>query len=521
MNTALPLTLTACRTVLIASQEDGLTGRLNTMRQRKAKIVATLGPASSSPDVVRALFEAGVDVFRLNFSHGSHEDHQRRLEIIRRLEHDTGRPIGVLIDLQGPKLRIGTFAAGPISLVTGGRLRLDLSGEPGNPERAPLPHPEIFAALAPGVQLLLDDGKIRLEVEECGPDFALTRVIAGGRLSERKGVSVVGAVLPLLALTEKDRRDLEFGLQLGVDWVAVSFVQRPEDLQEVRAVVGDRAAIMAKLEKPAAIERLDEIVAQSDAVMVARGDLGVEMPPEHVPPVQRRVLRTCRTAGKPVVVATQMLESMIQAPTPTRAEASDVATAIYNGADAVMLSAESASGQYPVEAVRMMDRIIAVVERDPDYARAIESQHPAPEPTISDAICSALSRVAGMLPLAATVTYTTSGHTSLRAARERPAAPILGMTPRLATARRLALVWGVHPVLVREVERLSEVVECACATAAGEGFGRAGDILAITAGMPFGVSGNTNLLRIVRLGDTPAEPASDAAGGAPATAPSS
>jgi pyruvate kinase len=471
------------------------------MRQRKAKIVATLGPASCSPETIRALFEAGVDVFRLNFSHGTHEDHRRRFEIIREVERETQRPIGVLMDLQGPKLRIGTFAAGPISLVPGEKFRLDLSREPGDSRRVPLPHPEIFAALAPGVQLLLDDGKIRLEVEECGPEFARTRVRVGGPLSERKGVSVVGAVLPLAALTEKDRRDLEFGLQLGADWVALSFVQRPEDIQQARALVGGQAAIMTKLEKPAAVERLDDIVAQSDAIMVARGDLGVEMPPEQVPPIQRRVLRACRVAGKPVIVATQMLESMIHAPTPTRAEASDVATAIYDGADAVMLSAESAAGNYPVEAVGMMDRIIAVVERDPDYVRAIEAAHPAPEPTISDAICCALRRAAGILPLAATVTYTTSGHTSLRAARERPAAPILGMTPNLATARRLALVWGVHPVLVRDVEHVSEVVDTAFEAAMREGIVRPGDIMAITAGMPFGISGNTNLLRIVRLGE--------------------
>jgi pyruvate kinase len=469
------------------------------MRRRKSKIVATLGPASSSPEAIGALFHAGVDMFRLNFSHGSHQDHKRRLDIIRSLEKEVGRPIGVLLDLQGPKLRVGTFAAGPVALVAGEIFRFDLSPEPGNAQRAFLPHPEIFAALAPGVQLLLDDGKIRLTVEECGPNFALARVITAGQLSERKGVSVVGAILPLAAVTEKDRKDLAFGLELGIDWVAVSFVQRPEDLHEIRSLVGDRAAIMSKLEKPAAVDRLDEIVAESDAIMVARGDLGVELPPEQVPPIQRRVLRACREQGKPVIVATQMLESMIQSPTPTRAEASDVATAIYDGADAVMLSAESATGQYPVEAVRMMDRIITAIEADPDYLRSIDAAHPAPRSTISDAICCALRRAASVLPLAATITYTASGSTALRAARERPTAPILSMTPNISTARRLSMVWGVHAVLTHEVAEVSEMVQYACEIARSEGFGGSGDIIAIAAGMPFGVSGTTNLLRIARL----------------------
>lgn len=478
------------------------------MRQRKAKIVATLGPASSTPELIRSLFEAGVDVFRLNFSHGSHDDHRRRFEIIREVERDTGRPIAVLLDLQGPKLRIGRFTSGSVVLVAGAVFRFDLKNQPGDSTRVYLPHPEIFSALSPGVQLLLDDGKIRLRVDECGPDHALTRVVTGGVLSERKGVSVVGAVLPLTALTSKDRADLAFGLELGVDWVALSFVQRPEDLHEARDLIAGRAALMAKLEKPAAVEQLEPIVAACDAVMVARGDLGVEMPPQEVPPIQRRILKACRLAGKPVVVATQMLESMIQAPAPTRAEVSDVATAIYDGADAVMLSAESASGQFPLEAVEMMDSIIKVVEKDPDYARAADAAHPAPERTVADAICCSLRQAARILPLCVTVTYTTSGFTTLRAARERPAAPILSMTPSVTTARRLALVWGVHPVVVREVRDVAEIVEYASEIASREGFAQTGDIFAVTAGMPFGISGSTNLLRIVTLG----EPTSDTNG---------
>ena len=389
-------------------------------RHRKAKIVATLGPASSSPETIRTLFEVGADVFRFNFSHGTHEDHQARYDIVRALERETGRPIAVLADLQGPKLRVGTFAEGPIKLRAGESFRLDLDETPGDQHRVGMPHPEIFQALKPGVELLLDDGKVRLVVESCGPRSADTRVAVPGALSNRKGVSVVGAVLPVSALTDKDRRDLDFALGMGADWVALSFVQRPADMEEVRGLVGKRANVMAKLEKPSAIDCLDEIVALSDGIMVARGDLGVEMPPEKVPVIQRRILRACRKAGKPVIVATQMLESMITTPTPTRAEASDVATAIYDGADAVMLSAESASGQFPVEAVRIMDGIIQEVEQDPYYRLAINSAHPDPEATVPDAICCALRRAAGLLGISAAVTYTTGGYTSLRAAPRAP-----------------------------------------------------------------------------------------------------
>jgi pyruvate kinase len=468
-------------------------------RTRHAKIVATLGPASSSPEVIRALFEAGADVFRFNFSHGSHEEHQRRYDIVRAIEQETGRPIAVLADLQGPKLRVGRLAAGPITLAEGERIRFDLDPAPGTSDRVPLPHPEVFAALSPGVHLLIDDGKMRLEVEDAAQGAAVARVLIGGQLSERKGVSVVGAVLPMSAVTEKDRRDLAFALEMGADWIALSFVQRPEDLDELRALAGGPVAVMTKLEKPSAVERLEEIVARSDAVMVARGDLGVEMAPQKVPTVQRRVLRACRKAGKPVIVATQMLESMIEAPVPTRAEASDVATAVYEGADAVMLSAESAAGRYPVEAVRIMSEIIAEVERDPHYRKATDAAHPEPEATVSDVICDALRRSAAILPVAALVTYTASGQTALRAARERPAAPILSLTPDLPTARKLALVWGTHAVHVREFGHLSEIVDNAFEIAAREGFAKPGDTITITGGMPFGVAGGTNLLRVAQL----------------------
>ncbi|MDM0053974.1 pyruvate kinase [Variovorax sp. J22R115] len=468
-------------------------------RQRHAKIVATLGPASSDAETIRTLFDTGADVFRFNFSHGSHEQHRARYDIVRRIEQETGRPIAILLDLQGPKLRVGSFENGPVTLVAGNAFRLDLDATPGTAGRAPLPHPEIFAALKAGTDLLLDDGKIRLRVQACGADFADTTVIAGGNLSERKGVNVPEVLLPISALTAKDRADLDFGLQLGVDWVALSFVQRPEDMQELRDIVKGRAGVLAKLEKPAAIERLDAIVALSDAIMVARGDLGVEMPAEQVPRIQKRIVRTCRDAGKPVIVATQMLESMISTPVPTRAEASDVATAIYDGTDAVMLSAESASGQYPREAVAMMDRIIAEVERDPHYRTVIDTSHSAPQPTVADAICASLRQTASLVPVAAMVTYTRSGYTSLRAARERPVVPVVSITPELPVARRLALAWGVHSVHVEhDVNDVTGMVETGCAVARNEGYARPGDIVVIAAGMPFGKAGTTNLLHIAR-----------------------
>ena len=465
-------------------------------RDRKAKIVATLGPASSSPGTIRALFDAGVDVFRFNFSHGTHEDHKARYEIVRAIERETGRPIAVLADLQGPKLRIASFAAGKIELAVGARFVLDMDMTPGDETRVGMPHPEVFAALSPGVELLLDDGKVRLEVVTPKAGSAETRVVVGGKLSDRKGVSVVGAMLPVSALTPKDRIDLDFALDMGADWIALSFVQRPEDMEEVQALVAGRAAVMAKLEKPSAIDHLDEIVRLSDGIMVARGDLGVEMRPEQVPVIQRRILRACRAAGKPVIVATQMLESMIQAPTPTRAEASDVATAIYDGADAVMLSAESAAGQFPVDAVSMMDKIIREVEADPYIRTALDAAHPAPQATIADAICCALRRAVGLLNVAAAITYTSSGATSLRAARERPAAPIISLGSNQAVARRLALVWGVHSVLAGDAASLDEVLTRACRVAREEGFAREGDVVAITAGMPFGVPGTTNFFKL-------------------------
>ncbi|MBS0356500.1 MAG: pyruvate kinase [Proteobacteria bacterium] len=468
-------------------------------RARRSRILATLGPSSSTLERIRELFDAGADVFRLNFSHGSHADHAERLKLIRQVEAERGRPIGVLMDLQGPKLRVGRIAGGKVLLEAGQSFRLDLDPADGDATRAGLPHPEIFAALEAGTELLLDDGKLRLRVDSFGPDHAETTVLVGGPLSDRKGVNVPGVVLPISPLTAKDRADLAFGLEMGVDWVALSFVQRPEDIREARELIGDQAWIMAKLEKPAAIEHLDEIVALADGVMVARGDLGVELPPQQVPVLQRRIVRAARAAGRPVVVATQMLESMISAPVPTRAEASDVATAVYEGADAVMLSAESASGQYPVEAVAIMDRIIGEVEQDPAWRGELEASHTPAAATTPDAICCALRRIAGLLEPAATVAFTSSGFSALRASRERPVTPILALTPRQATARRLAIAWGVHPVPFDEVHDVVEMIEHATAAALREGVAQPGDTVVVIAGLPFGQQGSTNLLHVARV----------------------
>jgi pyruvate kinase len=469
-------------------------------RIRNAKIIATLGPASSSEEVIRKLFVAGVDMFRLNFSHGTQAEHKERFDTVRRIGREFNRPIGILGDLQGPKLRVGKFAPGGITLVPGATFRLDLNPTEGDANRVNLPHPEIFAALVHGATLLLDDGKLELRVEEFGRDFALTRVVVGGHLTDRKGVNVPSLLLPISPLTEKDRRDLQYALELGVDWIALSFVQRPEDIFEARAIIGDKALVMTKLEKPAAIDRLDEIVRASDSVMVARGDLGVELPPERVPVLQRAIVRACRREGKPVIIATQMLESMTASPVPTRAEASDVASAMFQGADAVMLSAESAAGKYPVEAVTMMDRIIGQVEADPYYRALLEANHEQARSTVADAVCAALRQTAHIVSAKATITYTSSGASAFRAARERPEAPILSLTPSARTAGQLSVVWGVHSLLTTEAPDVITMTDMACRAALQEGFAAAGDYVVIAAGVPFGHSGTTNLLRIAKVG---------------------
>ena len=470
-------------------------------RLRRTKIVATLGPASSGQSVIANLFAAGADVFRINMSHTSHERMRELVAAIRAVETEHGRPIGILVDLQGPKLRVGSFANGPATLIKGETFVLDGDSRPGDAARVHLPHPEIFAAVEPGHTLLLDDGKIRLVATEVEGERIVTRVEVGGKLSDRKGVSLPDTVIPFSALVEKDRSDLEAALDAGIDWVALSFIQRPEDIAEAKKITRGRAAVMAKIEKPQAVHRLGEIIEIADSLMVARGDLGVEMPLEKVPGVQKHMTRTARRSGKPVVVATQMLESMISSPVPTRAEVSDVSTAIFEGADAVMLSAESAAGQYPVEAVATMNRIAEEVECDPIYRTILDAQRTEPEATGSDAIASAARQIAETLELSAVICWTSSGSTALRVARERPKSPIVAISPKLSTCRRVALTWGVHSILAEDARDLDDMVDRACRLAFKDGFTRTGQRVIIVAGVPLGTPGATNMLRIAFVGD--------------------
>ena len=465
-------------------------------RLRNVKIVATLGPASSDYEMIRALFEAGADVFRLNMSHGTHDDIRARHQIIRQVESDTGRPIAILADLQGPKLRVGTFAAGAHDLEDGDKFRLDLSDAPGDGNRVQLPHPEIFAALEPGASLLVNDGKIRLQVDECGPDFANCTVTVGGTISNRKGVNVPDVVLPLAALSTKDLKDLEFACELGVDWLALSFVQRPEDVIQAKELAKGRAAVLSKIEKPAAVKAYEAILAVSDGIMVARGDLGVELPVHSVPPIQKRLVRMARAAAKPVIVATQMLESMIESPMPTRAEVSDVATAIYEGADAVMLSAESAAGKFPIEAVSTMNNVAVSVESDPTYRQVIEASRNVKRSTVADGIVAAAREIAEATDIKAIAVFSQSGTTVGLVARERPKVPIIALTPLMNTARRLCLTWGAHCVITEEQDRFKGAVISAVRAARQHGFASESDQIVLTAGVPFNVQGTTNILRV-------------------------
>jgi pyruvate kinase len=468
-------------------------------RHRQTKIVATLGPASSSDDMIARLFHTGADVFRLNFSHGSHEDHAARVASVRALEASAGRPIGLLADVQGPKLRIGRFGGGRVHLQTGQAFRLDTDPSPGGSRRVQLPHPEILAAATSGTTLLLDDGKLRLRVEHNRGGHLDCEVLVGGPLSDRKGVNVPDILLQIPALTDKDRLDLAFALDQGVDFIGLSFVQRPEDVAEARSIADGRAWIVSKIEKPQALDQLEAIIALSDAVMVARGDLGVELPPEEVPIAQKTIIRTARAHGKPVIVATQMLESMITAPAPTRAEASDVAGAVFDGTDAVMLSAETAAGQYPVEAVDMMDRIVTRVEQDPGWRSLMDASRQATEPSSSGAIAAAASDVARSIGARAIAAFSSSGATALRIARERPTQPILGIVPDASIARRLALSWGVHAILAPDTRTMGDAVVRAARMAREEGFAKHGETIVVAGGIPFGQAGSTNSLRVTTV----------------------
>ena len=468
-------------------------------RLRKVRVLATLGPASASPEMIARLFKAGADAFRINMSHGAHEDKIPIIQAIRAMEKSFGRATTILFDLQGPKLRVGKFTDGRVHLDTGQSFVLDRDPAPGDVHRVELPHREIFEALEPGARLLLDDGKLVLRVREVQSDRIETIVEVGGALSNSKGLNVPDVIVPMAALTEKDRRDLTFACEHGADWIALSFVQRPEDVAEARRLIGGKAALLAKIEKPQAVERLEEILELADAVMVARGDLGVELPPEQVPPMQKRIVETARRMGRPVVVATQMLESMIQSPSPTRAEVSDVATAIYDGADAVMLSAESASGLWPEEAVTMMNAIAMSVESDPGYAARLHFTETKPDATTADALAEAAARIAETVSAAVIICFTRSGSTARRIARERPSVPLMVLTPILATARRTGLLWGAHAVHTRDVQSFEEMVAKTKRMALRQNLAKAGDRIVIVAGVPFGTPGSTNMVHVVRL----------------------
>jgi len=474
-------------------------GAYSRPRRRKVRILATLGPASDTPETIRALAEAGADAFRINMSHGNHDDHRRRIAAIRALEAELGRPTTILADLQGPKLRVGRFKGDKAVLRAGQTFVLDRKKALGDNKRATLPHKEIFEAVRVGARLLVDDGKIVLRVTEHDADTIRTKVEVGGTISNNKGVNLPDVVLPLAALTDKDRADLAFALEEGVDWIALSFVQRPEDVAEARRLIGGKASLLAKIEKPSAIERLDGILELADAVMVARGDLGVELPPEAVPPLQKRIVEAARRMGRPVVVATQMLESMIQSPSPTRAEVSDVATAVYDGADAIMLSAESASGRYPEEAVAMMDRIAASAEADPTHYARVHFTETLPDATTNDAIARAASEMARTVSASAIICFTSSGSTARRVARERPSVPLLVLTPSIRTARRLGLLWGAHAVRTRDVHSFEEMVGKSKRMALRHDMAAGGDRVIVTAGVPFGVPGSTNVVHVARL----------------------
>ncbi|GMN14198.1 pyruvate kinase [Altererythrobacter sp. MTPC7] len=468
-------------------------------RGRKVKILATTGPASRDPEMLRRLFRAGVDAFRVNMSHGEHAQHAETIKAIRALEKEFHRPIAVFCDLQGPKLRVGKFKDGKAVIRHSGHFTLDRRDEPGDETRVQLPHPELFGLLEKGQRLLINDGKIRLRVIKADEDAILCSAEVGGVISDRKGVNVPDAEIPIPALTAKDRKDLAFAVEQGADWIGLSFVQRPEDLAEARRLMGGYGALCAKIEKPMAVRRLDEIIELSDGIMVARGDLGVELDPEDVPPLQKTIVNKTRTAGKPVIVATQMLESMIESPSPTRAEVSDVANAVYDGADAVMLSAETAAGDWPEEAVTIMHRIATKVENDPEYLARVRFLDTPPDATTADALSHACMTIADTVKIGAVTVFTGSGSTARRVARERPSVPMLVLTPSMRTARRLALLWGAHAVATKDIGSFEEMIAKGKRMALRHGFGEAGSKLIALAGVPFGTPGSTNLLHVVTL----------------------
>jgi pyruvate kinase len=469
-------------------------------RLRRTKILATLGPASSDRNVIADLFRAGADVFRINMSHTSHERMRELVALIRAVEFEYGRPIGILVDLQGPKLRIGRFGGGPITLAKGDTFFLDADEAPGDATRVHLPHAEIFAAIQPGHPLLLDDGKVRLTATEVDAKRIATRVEVGGKLSDRKGVSLPQTTLGFSALAAKDRSDLDAALDAGIDWVALSFIQRPDDIAEAKKITRGRALVMAKIEKPQAVERLGDIIDITDALMVARGDLGVELPLELVPGIQKQMTRLARRAGKPVVVATQMLESMISSPVPTRAEVSDVANAVLDGTDAVMLSAETASGRYPVETIEAMSQICVEAERydvgelDRDFFNRTFTR-------IDQSVAMAALFTAHHLRVKAIAALTQSGSTALWISRHNCGCAIFALTPEVASQRKMALYRNVHPLYLEQGADRDQVLHAAEDLLLEKGQVQRGDLIVLTIGEPMGKSGGTNAMKIVRVGD--------------------
>ncbi len=472
---------------------------------RRAKIVATLGPGSSDPETIRRLIDVGVDVARLNFSHGEQEEHAAVVDRIRAASRHLHRPVAILQDLQGPKIRTGPLKAGKVGVLleAGAELVVSTAGEiAGDEKEISTTYPHLAEDVRPGDRLLVDDGLIELRV--LGSDGVRLRceVVEGGVLREHKGINLPGVSLRAQALGEKDRRDLAFGLAHGVDWVGLSFVRTPADIALCRGEMercGRLVPVVAKIEKPEAIDNLDAIIADADGIMVARGDLGVEIEPERVPSLQKRILSKANAAGKPAIVATQMLESMIEHPRPTRAEASDVANAVWDGADAVMLSGETASGRYPVLAVQMMDRIVREAEHHLKLARPAPPDAWGGPGPINAVLAAAAVRAAHQAQAVAIACFTLGGTTARQLAQHRPHVPVVAFSPDRAIRRRIALYWGVVPRIMEPVHDADVMCEIVSDRLVEDGLAAAGDRVVIVHGSPLGVAGATNSLRIHQI----------------------
>jgi pyruvate kinase len=463
--------------------------------QRRTKIVATIGPATSSPQVLKELILAGATTLRLNFSHGTHDDHLTSIRLIRQISHELERPVGILQDLQGPKIRLGKFTDGAIVLKNGDPFVLTSRDIPGTQASSSVTYDKLAAEVPSGAVILLDDGKVEMVVESVDPstESLNCRVVVGGKLSNSKGVNFPGVYLSIKAMTDKDRRDLMFGLDQGVDWVALSFVRNPEDILEIKELIanaGKEVPVIAKIEKHEAIEQMEAVLSLCDGVMVARGDLGVELPAEDVPVLQKQLIATANRLGIPIITATQMLDSMVNNPRATRAEISDVANAIIDGTDAVMLSNETAVGEFPVEAVKMMAKIAVRTERE-RLGRRIEDS----KKSIPNAISAAVARIAEQLDAAAIMTLTKTGSTARSISKFRPQQPILAITAHMDVARRLQMVWGVKPLLVLDLPTTGETFQAAVKIARANQLLNEGDLVVLSSGTQ-GVAGSTDLIKV-------------------------